>query len=119
MAYAVGAASGTNPGGTGSATWSGVAEAASTRTFERRQGSATVTIADLSRPRVGVEIDVPGFAIGSPAWADMQLADGGFATGSAGADRLEGNFHGPDHDEAYGVFDTGAHVGAFGAKRAP
>ena len=119
MAYAVGAASGTNPGGTGSATWRGVAEAASTGTFERRRGSATVTIADLSRPRVGVEIDVPGFAIDSPAWADMPLAGGGFAAGSAGADRLEGNFHGPDHGEAYGVFDTGAHVGAFGAKRAP
>lgn len=118
MAYAVGAASGTSPGGTGSATWSGVAEAASTGTFERRQGSATVTIADLSRPRVGVEIDVPGFAIGSPAWADMPLVDGWFASGSAGTDRLEGNFHGPKHEEAYGVFDTGAHVGAFGAKRA-
>ena len=117
MAYAVGAASGTNPGGTGSATWSGVAEAASTGTFRRRRGSATVTIADLSRPRVGVEIDVPGFAIDSPAWADMPLVDGGFASGSAGADRLEGNFHGPDHGETYGVFDTGAHVGAFGAKR--
>lgn len=118
MAYAVGAASGTNPAGTGSATWSGVAEAASTGTFQRRQGSATVTIADLSRPRVGVEIDVPGFVIGSPAWADMPLVDGGFASGSAGTDRLEGNFHGPDHGETWGVFDTGAHVGAFGAKRA-
>ena len=118
-AYAVGAAAGTDPGGTGSATWRGVAEAASTATFERRRGSATVTIADLSRPRVGVEIDVPGFAIGSPAWSDMPLAGGGFASGSAGADRLEGNFHGPDHGEAWGVFDTGAHVGAFGAKRVP
>ncbi|MCY4497932.1 MAG: hypothetical protein OXC14_11655 [Rhodospirillaceae bacterium] len=118
-AYAVGDASGTNPEGTGSATWSGVAEAASTGTFQRRRGSATVTIADLSRPRAGVEIDVPGFAIDSPAWSDMPLVDGGFASGSAGTDRLEGNFHGPDHGEAWGVFDTGAYVGAFGAKRVP
>jgi len=64
-----------------------------------------------------VEIDVPGFAIDSPAWADMPLVDGGFASGSSGTDRLEGNFHGPDHSETYGVFDTGAYVGAFGAKR--
>ena len=40
-----------------------------------------------------------------------------FAAGTAGSDYLTGNFHGPDHEEAYGVFDTGAYVGAFGAKR--
>ena len=39
-------------------TWQGIAEAASTGTFERLQGTATVTIADLSLPRVGVAIDV-------------------------------------------------------------
>ena len=118
-AYVVGDAAGTNPGGIGSATWRGIAEAASTRTFQRRQGTATVTIADLSRPRVGVDIDITGFPIGSPAWSDMRLARGHFATGSVGTDRLEGNFHGPDHSETYGTFDTGAYVGAFGAKRAP
>ena len=51
----------------------------------RRRGSATVTIADLSRPRAGVETGVPGFAIGSPAWPGSPLAGGGFASGSAGA----------------------------------
>ena len=29
----------------------------------------------------------------------------------------EGNFYGPAHSEAYGVFDTGDYTGAFGAKR--
>ncbi len=119
VAYLVGDTTGTNPTGVGSATWSGIAEAASTRTFQRRQGTATVTIADLSRPRVGVEIDIAGFAIGSPAWSDMPPANGRFATGSVGNDRLEGNFHGPNHSETYGTFDTGAYVGAFGAKRVP
>ena len=117
IAYVAGDASGTNPTGMGSATWRGIAEAASTRTFQRREGTATVTIADLSRPRVGVDIDIAGFAIGSPSWSDMRLADGRFASGRAGTDRLEGNFHGPDHSETYGTFDTGAYVGAFGAKR--
>ena len=116
-AYVVGDATGTNPAGTGSATWSGIAEAASTTTFQRRQGTATLTIADLSRPRVGVKIDVPGFAIGSPRWSDIPLTNGRFATGSAASDHLEGNFHGPNHSEAYGIFDTGAYVGAFGAKQ--
>lgn len=116
-AFAVGDATGTNPFGMGSATWRGIAEAASTGTFQRRQGTAAVTIADLSRPRVSVAVDVPGYAIGAPAWADMPLAGGRFATGTAGRDYLEGNFHGPGHGETYGVFDTGSYIGVFGAKR--
>lgn len=42
---------------------------------------------------------------------------GGFATGTAGTDRISGRFHGPGDEEAWGVFDTGAYVGAFGTKR--
>lgn len=119
LAYVFGEASGTNPTGIGSATWNGIAEAASTDTFERRSGTATVTIADLSRPRVGVAIDIAGSPIGSAAWSDMPLTYGGFASGTPGTDGLEGNFHGPDHSETYGTFDTDTYVGAFGAKRAP
>ena len=115
--YVAGNPSGTNPAGTGSATWTGVAEAASTRSFQRRQGTATLTIADLSSPRVGVEVDIAGHAVGSAAWSDIPLTNGGFATGNVGSDYLEGNFHGSSHGEAYGVFDTGAYVGAFAAKR--
>lgn len=40
-------------------------------------------------------------------------------TGAAGTDRIDGRFHGPGHGEAFGTFDTGAYVGAFGAKRVP
>lgn len=119
-AWAGGDASGSNPGGagsTGSAVWRGIAEAARTADFTRLMGTATVTVADLSRPRVGVVIDVPGHDIGAPGWADMAPAGGRFASGTAGADYLEGAFHGPGHEEAWGVFDTGAYVGAFGAKR--
>ena len=116
-AYTVGDVTGTNPAGVGSATWRGVAEAASTRTFERRQGTVTLRILDLSQPRVSADVDVEGYAIGSPAWEDMPLYGGRFGTGTAGRDYLEGNFHGPDHSETYGVFDTGAYIGAFGAKR--
>ena len=118
-AYVLGDVSGTNPAGTGSATWRGIAEASPTAAFERLQGTATVTIADLSRPRVAVAIVVPGHDIGAPGWADMALDNGSFASGTAGSDALAGNFHGPDHDEAWGVFDTATHIGAFGAKREP
>ena len=116
-AWAAGDASGSNPAGTGSATWRGIAEAAPKDTFERLQGTATVTIADLSQPRVGVAIDVPGHDIGAPGWADMALDEGRFSTGSVGTDRLSGGFYGPAHEEAWGMFDTTGHVGAFGARR--
>ena len=118
-AYILGDAAGTNPTGLGSATWSGIADAASTRTFQRRQGTAIVTIADLSQPRVSVDIDIAGYAIGSPAWENMQLTRGRYGAGTASSDYLSGHFVGSDHGETFGVFDTGAYVGAFGAKRAP
>ena len=116
-ALVLGDTSGTNPGGVGGARWSGIAEAASTRTFERRSGTASVTIPDLAHPRAAVGIDIQGFDIGSPDWSDMSISGGRFSAGAVGSDYLRGAFHGPNHEEAYGVFDTGAYVGAFGAKR--
>ena len=107
----------TNPTGSGSATWRGVAEAASTRTFERRLGTSTLTIPDLSQPRIGVEIDVAGYDVSAPGWDDMLLANGRFSAGTPNRNYMAGNFYSPKHEEAYGVFDTGAYVGAFGAKR--
>ena len=117
--FALGAASGTNPSGMGSATWTGIAEAVSPRTFMRREGTATLTIADLSltEPAVSVAIDIDGSPIDKPGWTDMPLAGGHFQYGTAEADYLEGNFHGAEHSEAYGVFDTDTFTGAFGAKR--
>ena len=118
QAFAGGEAAGTNPTGMGSATWRGIAEAASTSDFERHEGTATVTIADLSRPRVGVGIEISGQDIGASEWADMPLVDGRFTSGGVDTgDYLAGGFHGPSHEETYGVFDTGSYVGAFGAKR--
>lgn len=115
-AYTVGETAGTNPTG-GRATWRGIAETASIRTFERRRGTALITVADMSNPQVSVKIDIEGYAIGSEGWDDIPLANGHFVIGTAGSDYLEGNFHGPDHNETYGVFDTDAYIGAFGAKR--
>ena len=115
-AFVSGDSSGSNPEGTGGATWSGVAEAV-TRSFERRTGTATVAIPDLSRPNVNVEVLIGGRDIGSTRWSEIPLRDGNYQSGSRGRDFLEGNFHGPDHEETYGAFDTGAYVGSFGAKR--
>ena len=118
LAFAMGDTSGTSPMGTGVATWEGVAEAVSLRTFERRLGTGTLVIANLVDPRVSVDIDVDGFAINPPEWANLPLPNGGFTFGTLADDSyVAGNFHGMDHEEAYGVFDTEAYTGAFGAKR--
>ena len=115
--FVFGDVSGTSPGGSGKATWSGIAEVVALRTFRRQEGSATLTIADLAQPAVTVGIEVGGNPIGKSGWTDLPLAGGRFMFGSAGDDYLEGNFHGPDHGEAYGVFDTDNFTGAFGATR--
>ncbi len=117
-AWAAGEASGTSPAGTGSATWRGIAEAARTADFARLTGTAELRIADLSRPLVDVDIDLDDGGAGvALRWIGMTPSDGGFGKGTAGTDRIDGHFHGPAHEEAWGVFDTGAYVGAFGAKR--
>ncbi len=119
-AWAAGDATGTNPGGVGGATWTGIAEAVETDDFTRLRGTARVSIADLSQPRVTVAIDVPDHEIGAPDWDAMPLSAGRFTAGTPGrGDWLRGNFHGPGHEEAWGVFDTTDYIGAFGAKREP
>ena len=120
QAWTAGDATGTNPAGMGSATWTGIAEASPADAFERLQGTVTVTIADLSQPLVDVGIDLDEGGVNRPLrWAGMPLTDGGFTAGTAGTDYLQGNFHGPSHEEAWGVFDTTGYLGAFGAKRTP
>lgn len=77
-----------------------------------------VRIADLSRPLVDVDIDLDDDGVERALrWTDMEPLDGRFTKGAAGVDFLSGDFHGPDHEEAWGVFDTGAWVGASGARR--
>ena len=116
--FAFGDVSGTNPGGTGGATWTGIAEVVALRTFRRQEGIATLTIPDLAQPTVSVGIDdVAGNPIGKPTWTNLLLDSGRFEYGDAGDDYVEGNFHGADHSEAYGVFDTDNFTGSFGAKR--
>lgn len=118
LAYAMGNTTGTNPTGTGGATWEGIVEAASTLTFERRTGTATVIMADLSDPSATVNIEVDGSAISPPEWTNVPIMVGKFEVGTvADGNYLEANFHGPMHEESYGVFDTTHYTGAFGAKR--
>lgn len=57
--------------------------------------------------------------IGEPGRADLPLDEGRFASGSAGTDWRNGRFHGPGHEEDWGVFDTTGQFGSFGARRQP
>ena len=109
---------GTNPMGAGSATWSGIAEAVRIADFERFPGTAELRIADLSRPRIEVDIDLDDGSRSGVAlrWTGMTPSAGSFSATSGSGD-IDGRFHGPAHEEAWGVFDTRTYVGAFGAKR--
>ena len=116
VAMTFGDATGRNPNGLGSATWRGQSEAVSTHTFERRTGTARITIPDLSRPRVDAFISISGYTI-SP-WLNMVPSRGRYESGYPGSrNYLVGSFHGDGHEETYGVFSTGNYVGAYGAKR--
>ena len=116
-AYAIGHSPETNPTGIGSATWSGIAEAASLRSFERRQGTSTITIPDLSLPSVNVGIAISGVDISAPSWEGMSLSQGHFNNLPDPDSYVAGDFYGPDHAETYGAFETDSYVGVFGAKR--
>lgn len=115
VAYAFGVPSNSNPDANGSATWTGIAEAASRRSYELREGTVTVSIPNFSDPHVNVEVMVDDYDI--PAWEGVSLAKGSYTTGTSGSDYLAGSFFGTDHSETYGVFDIVTYVGAFGAKR--
>ena len=117
MALALGESSGSNPTGLGSAAWVGIAEAVSTRSFQRRMGTSSLRVSDLSDPRLDVSILIVGREIGSSAWSGVPLTSGHFRAGRAEHDFLQGSFMGSRHEEAYGVFDTGTYVGVFGALR--
>lgn len=60
-------AAGTNPAGTGSATWSDIAGAARTSDFTHLDGTTEVRIADLARPLVDVDLDDGGAGVARPA----------------------------------------------------
>ena len=117
LACVAGDITGSNPAGMGSASWRGIAEAVETSTYRSRFGTATVTIPDLSRPSVDVDIALAGRRIGSSARSGSPLQAGRCETGVSGRDRFVGDLHGPAHQETWGVFDTGAYIGAYAATR--
>ena len=121
--YSIGDSAGSNPAGTGEATWEGatVASIKATRTFI--QGDATITIPDLANADVDLEFDnwrniASGRAASSVSaitYTDLTLTDGSF-TGS-GNEQVQGRFYGTDHNEVGGFFNTETVTGAFGGTK--
>ena len=113
-ASVIGNAAGTNP--ETRATWRGIAEAYDAA-GKTGSGTATLTVDLSSQPTVDAEIRIGLTQIGSRDWSNIPLSDGRFETGSGFDDHIVGNFHGSDHEEAWGAFDTRDWSGVFGAKK--
>ena len=66
----------------------------------------------------GFDLDDDGAGV-PLEWRGMQLSDGSFRKGAAGAYRIEGRFHSAGREAAWGACNTGTYVGAFAARRQP
>ncbi len=85
------------------------------RTLPGLMGTAELCIDHLSRPGIDADIDLAeGAAL---RWTGMDPASGSFSKGTPGTACLDGPFHGPGHEEAWGTFDTGAYVRGRGVRR--
>ena len=127
--------SGTNPAGTGSATWTGVmvgmespeyATAEATALLRERPdvflGEARLVIDDLAAPDVdvsftGIRNVTQGTSQPAMTWENLRVVDGLFGSGSEDGDHILGMFNGPRHQEVGGEFERDGIAGAFGAKR--
>ena len=117
-AYSFGGASGTNPTGTSSAVWSGIAVAWNRSGF-LRHGEATIDIDDFQNPSVDasfslVDIADSGLATSTASWSDMPLIEGTFTDANG---QIRGTFYGDNHEGVGGTFSDTNFVGAFGATR--
>lgn len=119
--HSFGKASGSNPTGTGMATWSGVVTGINRIDSSHFpfQGTVTVDIDDLANPNVDVSIstrELPGGSATSLAWDDISLTNGIFED-TDGHQYIKGVFYGDGHEEVGGVFRDSNLYGAFGATK--
>ena len=111
---------------TGSATWLGLmvgTPIAGNEIGDRLVGTAALnydmTAGGLDVAFSGIKNITRGTAHTTETviFADLAIeSDGAFKRGQAGA-RIHGNFYGPGHGEAAGIFEHSQMIGAFGAKQ--
>ena len=115
---ATGDASISAPTGVGAARWRGPLEAVTVESYEHRRGTVELAIDDLADPRLAVSLDIAGERVSPAAWHDIPVDGAAFEAGAPeSVDHIAGSFHGPAHEEVYGVFETSIHIGAFAASR--
>ena len=113
---------GTNPKeADGRASWSGLMAGVDTGDGGAMSGRVLITLADFSDPEVdvyftGVRMIASGTPVRGMAWENLHVSQGSFSSVVPGS-QIKGRFHGDRHQEAGGVFEHGAMVGAFGAVR--
>ena len=98
----------------GSATWEGTLVALDPANRPVR-GGARLTIPDLARPAVDVDLTPEGHAV--MTWDALRVTNGGFAARASESDSIRGAFYGPAAQEVGGVFERNQLLGAFGATR--
>ena len=111
---------------TGSATWLGLmvgTPIAGNDMGDRLVGTAALnydmTVGGLDVAFSGIKNTTRGTAHTTETviFADLAIeSDGAFKRGQAGA-RIHGNFYGPGHGEAAGIFEHSQMIGAFGTKQ--
>ncbi len=108
----------------GDATWSGAMTGVdltiATGSDDFVQGKADVSFS-FSEQTVDVTFSeildlTTGNSVADITWTDVPVVDNGFTNGGSDrADRIDGRFYGPNHEEVGGVFEKGRILGAFGA----
>ena len=99
---------------TGSASWQGEMVALDDNNRLVR-GDAYLEIEDLRSPSVYVALSPQAYPV--MIWDDIPLRNGRFQERRSSNDYINGEFYGPNAEEAGGVFERYRLIGAFGAKR--
>lgn len=118
--FSAGNDSGTNPAGTGSATWNGLMIGGTKQADHVIQGDATIDIDDLASPDVDIIFSNvrnlnTGLNIADMIWTDLAVTNGRFNSTANG--EIEGTFYGTTHQEVGGIFNRAEIIGGFGAVR--
>ena len=117
--YSFGSAAGTNPTGTGSATWNGVMIGVTSDSNHLVQGDAEVEIRDFSASPLVAFVEFTDIynletraRIQNMGWANLSLTDGGFSHTGNLTGYIKGTFYGMTHDEVGGIFDREGVIGS-------
>ena len=106
----------------GGASWSGLMVGTDTRNADILTGLVVIDLKNFSDPTADVwftRIRATGSdaSLGDIGWEGLPVRNGAFAASEVGGKQIEGRFYGDRHQEAGGVFEHQAIVGAFGASR--